>query len=410
MVNILYNDYETDFDKELHVIESENSINVGRALLTLETCLALQDLKYEEAELQCMRESGDMERLCVLYEEAENETKEKEKGAISKLFDAIANAFRRIKEFLFGKQLTEEELEAAKQDQSDMQVAKEDMDNANLIVKTWDTVKGFFSNAKNAESNEANIMKKIGVITGIAAAGAAGTMVAYKTGAVANVCDQLKEVCNTCSHKASELKNSEAQGVKGAFLNTIGNALNGVSKSVSAIAGALVKPLKTKRQKAGEALSKDNSDMSTAKGIQTKIKKLEKLRDASGDKPDKQKEYNQRIKDLYAKLADAKNSGGQLSAKPQEKPFDEEKKSLWDAVKAAKDAVTKETDPNKKADLNGVYVAAKEKYQNFLKQHSGSNGVKQESVEDFFDFELPDEFMESTADASDICNLIESII
>ena len=410
MVNILYNDYETDFDKELHVIESENNINVGRALLTLETCLSLQDLKYEEAELQCMRESGDMDRLCALYEEAENETKEKEKGAIAKLFDAIANAFRRIKEFLFGKQLTEEELEAAKQDQSDMQVAKEDMDNANLIVKTWDSVKGFFSNAKNAESNEANIMKKIGIITGIAAVGAAGTMAAYKTGAVANVCDQLKGVCNTCSQKATELKNSEAQGVKGAFLNTVGNALNGVSKSVSAIAGALVKPLKTKRQKAGEALSKDNSDMTTAKGIQTKIKKLEKLRDESSGMPDKQKAYNSQIKDLYAKLADAKSSGGQLDTKAQAKPFDEEKKSLWDAVKATKAAFDKETDPNKKAELKGSYVAAKEKYQNFVKQHSGTNEVKQESVEDFFGFELPDEFMESAVDASDIYNLIESII
>ena len=55
MVNVLYNDFESEFDKDLHIIESENSINVGRALLTLETCLNLQDIKYEEAELQCMR-------------------------------------------------------------------------------------------------------------------------------------------------------------------------------------------------------------------------------------------------------------------------------------------------------------------------------------------------------------------
>ena len=35
MVNILHNEYESDFDKELAIIESENDIEIGRWLLKL---------------------------------------------------------------------------------------------------------------------------------------------------------------------------------------------------------------------------------------------------------------------------------------------------------------------------------------------------------------------------------------
>lgn len=410
MVNVLYNDFESEFDKDLHIIESENSISIGRALLTLETCLNLQDIKYEEAELQCMKESGDMDRLCALYEEANAETADKEKGAIGKLFEAIANAFRKIKEFLFGKTLTPEQLEQAKQDQEEITVAKEDMDNANLITKTWDNIKGFFSNAKNAESNEAAIMKKIGIIGGIAAVGAAGTMVAYKTGAVAEACDKLKGIASSCASKADEFKNSEAQGVKGTFLKTIGGALNGVSKSITAIAGALVKPVKSKLEKANDALKKDNSDMSTSDGIEAKIKKLEAKRDATEDQAAKDK-LSKDIKNLYAKMADAKAAGGKIEKTP-EQSVDAQKKSLFDDLKAKKAAMNAESDPAKKAELEGQYKASKVKYDQFMSQHKGTKEAKptNEYVDDFFNIEMPDEFVESAVEPSDIYDLLDSIM
>lgn len=410
MVNVLYNDFESEFDKDLHIIESENSISIGRALLTLETCLNLQDIKYEEAELQCMKESGDMDRLCALYEEANAETADKEKGAIGKLFEAIASAFRKIKEFLFGKTLTPEQLEQAKQDQEEITVAKEDMDNANLITKTWDSIKGFFSNAKNAESNEAAIMKKIGIIGGIAAVGAAGTMVAYKTGAVAEACDKLKGIASSCASKADEFKNSEAQGVKGTFLKTIGGALNGVSKSITAIAGALVKPVKSKLEKANDALKKDNSDMSTSGGIEAKIKKLEAKRDATEDQAAKDK-LSKDIKNLYAKMADVKAAGGKIEKAP-EQSVDAQKKSLFDDLKAKKAAMNAESDPAKKAELEGQYKASKVKYDQFMSQHKGTKEAKptNEYVDDFFNIEMPDEFVESAVEPSDIYDLLDSIM
>ena len=410
MVNVLYNDFESEFDKDLHIIESENSISVGRALLTLETCLNLQDIKYEEAELQCMKESGDMDRLCALYEEANAETADKEKGAIGKLFEAIAGAFRKIKEFLFGKTLTPEQLEQAKQDQEEINVAKEDMDNANLIIKTWDSIKGFFSNAKNAESNEAAIMKKIGIIGGIAAVGTAGTVVAYKTGAVAEACDKLKGIASTCASKADELKNSESQGVKGTFLKTIGGALNGLSKSITAVAGALVKPVKSKLEKTNDALKKDNSDMTTTSGIEKKIKKLEAKRDATEDQAAKDK-LSKDIKNLYGKMADVKAAGGKIE-KTSEKSLDSQKKSLLDDLMAKKKAMNAETDPAKKAELEGQYKALKVKYDQFMSQHKGTKETKptNEYVDDFFNIEMPDEFIESAVEASDIYDLLDNIM
>ena len=135
MVNILHNEYESDFDKELAIIESQNDIEIGRAMLALETCMSMSDLSYAEAELQCMKESGDFERLTQLYQEADAGTAEKKEGLLSKLFGAIADAFTRIKNFLFGEKLPPEKLEKLKKSNKDVKVAKEDVENGNKIVK-----------------------------------------------------------------------------------------------------------------------------------------------------------------------------------------------------------------------------------------------------------------------------------
>ena len=206
--------------------------------------------------------------------------------------------------------------------------------------------------------------------------------------------------------------------VKGAFLNTIGNALNGVSKSVSAIAGALVKPLKTKLDKANEALSKDKSDMTTSDGIATKIKKLEAKRDATDDPKSKEK-LNADIKNLYNKLADTKAAGGKINKAP-EKSLDEQKSELLNAYKTALSNMKNETDSAKKIELKGMADAAKKRYDDFMSQHKGTNRIKDsqsspgpvktESVDDFFNFEMPDEFVESAVDASDIYDLLDTIM
>ena len=375
MANILHNEYESDFDTQLAIIEKENEIGVGRAMLALETCLQMQELSYAEAELQCMKESGDFDKLMELYEAAGNQTDDKEKGAISKLFGAIARAFKRIKDFLFGEKMPSDKMEKLKKSNKNIKLAKEDVDNGNKIVSVFNTVKGFFSNAKTAEGNEQTIMQKLGPILTITAATGGGTVAAYKTGQIANLAYNLSGICDFCTSKAEEFTNSESTGAKGTVMKVIGGGLNSLAKVVSAISGAIVKPLQ-------------NADTEEGEG--------------GGD--------------VTAVNADALPS---------------DKKELKKMLKEAKSKWASETDPAKKEQLkknidtiNQAYLAAGgNKKKNNTDENNQStdqntdaaastseNENTAESVEDFFNIEMPDEFIESSSDVSEIYDLIENII
>lgn len=356
MVNILHNEYESDFDKELAIIESENDIEIGRAMLAVETCFDMTELSYAEAELQCMKESGDFERLTQLYQEAGAGTEEKTGGALSKLFGAIANAFRKLKNFLFGEKLPPEKLEKLKKSNKNVKVAKEDVENGGKIVKVFNGIKGLFS---NPEGNKSSIMSKLGPILGITAAAAGGTVVAYKTGKIANLAYDLGGVCDFCIGKADEFKNTSETGAKGAALKVIGGGLQKFSKVVSSISGAIVKPLQNEKglAKAMDNLQNgDNANATDKKGLKRQIENLKRVY-ASETDATKKAEYSNRIKDLKATLAGLKNKGNSGAA-----------------------------------DTESLDATATE------------------SVDDFFNIEMPDEFVESTAEASEIYDLLASIM
>lgn len=356
MVNILHNEYESDFDKELAIIESENDIEIGRAMLAVETCFDMTELSYAEAELQCMKESGDFERLTQLYQEAGAGTEEKTEGALSKLFGAIANAFRKLKNFLFGEKLPPEKLEQLKKSNKDVKVSKEDVENGGKIVKVFNGIKGLFS---NPEGNQSSIMSKLGPILGITAAAAGGTVVAYKTGKIANLAYDLGGVCDFCIGKADEFKNTSETGAKGAALKVIGGGLQKFSGVVSAISGAIVKPLQNEETMTNvrDKMKNDTkANLTDKKGLKRQIENLKRVYASETDE-NKKKNHMKTIKHLEAKLAGLKNKGN-AGAENTETP----------------------------------------------------DATATESVDDFFNIEMPDEFVESTADASEIYDLLESIM
>ena len=92
--------------------------------------------------------------------------------------------------------------------------------------------------------------------------------------------------------------------------------------------------------------------------------------------------------------------------------MDSQKKTLLDDLMAKKKAMNAESDPAKKAELEGQYKASKVKYDQFMSQHKGTKEAKptNEYVDDFFNIEMPDEFVESAVEPSDIYDLLDTIM
>ena len=99
----LYEEFASQTEREDAVMLEQAEIQMDRAILALDTCSAMKDLAMREAECKLVMESGDACDLIEYYEEATEDTKDKEKGLFQRAWEAICKFIENIKEKLFGK-------------------------------------------------------------------------------------------------------------------------------------------------------------------------------------------------------------------------------------------------------------------------------------------------------------------
>lgn len=135
----LYEEYESQEEREGAVMLEQANIQMDRALLALETCDAMKNLSMREAECKLVMESGDACDLIDYYEEATEDDAKKEKGLIQRAWEAILNLIKTIKEKLFG---------AAKKKadpNEEIEVDESFLDRHKKLAACVDTIKKFFA-------------------------------------------------------------------------------------------------------------------------------------------------------------------------------------------------------------------------------------------------------------------------
>ena len=100
---VLYTEYLTESEIADEIAMETAAINLDRLFHAYNAVTEKAELDLRAAELKCFEESGDMDDLISLYEEAKEEVAEKEKGILSKIWEGIVNFFKRIKDFITGK-------------------------------------------------------------------------------------------------------------------------------------------------------------------------------------------------------------------------------------------------------------------------------------------------------------------
>lgn len=135
----LYEEYESQEEREGAVMLEQANIQMDRALLALETCDAMKNLSMREAECKLVMESGDACDLIDYYEEATEDDAKKEKGLIQRAWEAILNLIKTIKEKLFG---------AAKKKadpNEEIEVDESFLDRHKKLAACVDMIKKFFT-------------------------------------------------------------------------------------------------------------------------------------------------------------------------------------------------------------------------------------------------------------------------
>lgn len=202
----LYEEYASQEEREDAVMLEQAEIQMDRAILALETCDAMRDLNIREAECKLVMESGDACDLVEYYGEAAEQTEEKEKGLLTKAWEAILKFLNNIKETLFGK---------AKPKADPNQ--KYDVDESFLerhkkLGAAVEAIKKFFSNP----------IKAIGAIV-VAGGVIAAFLAIKKTGKKKSVDGQsLNNMENTAEKAVDQIEG----GLKG-FLSKFGKKKNG---------------------------------------------------------------------------------------------------------------------------------------------------------------------------------------
>ena len=98
----LYEEYNSQEEREGAVMMEQAEIQLDKAILAFETAEQMSELAMREAECRLIMESGEVTDLAEYYEEATNETEEKKKGVIQKIWEGILNIIGKIKDFLLG--------------------------------------------------------------------------------------------------------------------------------------------------------------------------------------------------------------------------------------------------------------------------------------------------------------------
>ena len=100
--NILYQEYVDDDEKVILVACERANLAVEKLYHAYSMMCERVEIDLHEAELKCFEESGDMDDLISLYEEAKEEVEKKSENILTRIWKAIIEAFTRLKNFLFG--------------------------------------------------------------------------------------------------------------------------------------------------------------------------------------------------------------------------------------------------------------------------------------------------------------------
>ena len=176
-MNTLYNNYVSESAIEEAASFEKMSLNIDRLLLAYESVCRKEELDIREAEIRCMEESGDIDLLESYYMEASEENEEKKEGILTKIWDAIKEFFRRIKDFFTGsKQRKDLEEAASKGEEADV-----DKESMTLFQKAKSCCKAFLTNLESLPGklkegiSEMDAKQKVEATLGIAAI--AGTVI-----------------------------------------------------------------------------------------------------------------------------------------------------------------------------------------------------------------------------------------
>lgn len=176
-MNTLYNNYVSESAIEEAASFEKMSLNIDRLLLAYESVCRKEELDIREAEIRCMEESGDIDLLESYYMEASEENKEKKEGILTRIWDAIKEFFRKIKDFFTGSKQRKNLEEAAKNGKE----ADVDKESMTLFQKVKSCCKAFLTNLESLPGklkegiSEMDAKQKVEATLGIAAI--AGTVI-----------------------------------------------------------------------------------------------------------------------------------------------------------------------------------------------------------------------------------------
>lgn len=239
-----------------------------------------------DAKIKVITESGNDSDLDFLYTEAENEVKEQKEGfikriieAIKGIFKAIGNGFKRI-------------FNISSDDNTMVEISKQNYDNANILVKSANEVKDGISKCKNGDFSGALQVLKVVAIPAIVITGATVAVKKkdkIKDGIQKTVKD-LKDLAQKLqdAYKGVDSEFSSAEGKlndestdadnKKGVLNKVREFLNRLKRMGDVIWDAITSGLK--KNKDGENNDSSNDDTPENEGEENKD---EENKDTSDD-------------------------------------------------------------------------------------------------------------------------------
>lgn len=378
-MNTLYNNYVSESAIEEAASFEKMSLNIDRLLLAYESVCRKEELDIREAEIRCMEESGDIDLLESYYMEASEENKEKKEGILKRIWNAIAEFFRKIKDFLFGEKQMKN-LENAAKEGKEAEVPEE---TKTLFAKIKEGAKSLLSAIQglgqkaNEKISDMSTLEKIGGIASLV------TLAGAITAAIV-----VKD--KNSGQRLIKVKVSEALDV---IKNHAQPAIDAVEKKMKEFANSkfgqwassVVTGIKGKFQEIGNALKKGVQHIKSLFGFASNEEE-----NAEGEGTPEKKDDgnpNRRSDDLEG---------------DEKREF---KKKLEALNKKYKGKITKAYRKEKQELLN-EYGLVKEYVDEDIE-----DDIFEESV-DFDDYDLPDDFIEESvcdSEINEIAALLDTI-
>lgn len=185
MINVLHNDYFTESEIKFELACEQALLDVDKALSAYSAICEKAQLDLRQAELECIRESGDMDMLTELYMEADEKTSDKSQNIFQKIWTAIKNFFGRIKAFITG--------DKGKIDQNDKAQVNKGL--ADFFKTGLGKIKKFFAAIGNGIKN-LGLPKLILAATGIVGLGIGVSKIIKAKKPDANIPDDTEKETN----------------------------------------------------------------------------------------------------------------------------------------------------------------------------------------------------------------------